>query len=350
MRARPPSWSGRRGWLPTRSGRRGWLPTDEDIANFRAAQRLAYVGAEAVAASLEPGVTEREAAGRLRSWLVARGVDDWFHVPFAWFGDRTAFRGFRTPLAFFPTGRRLEEGMAFILDCAPIVGGATADIGYSGALGANPVVAQMVGDLAEHRDLILECVRQGRALRQIYLEVDRLATRQGFDNRHQVYPRRVLAHQVFPLRGGSGGGVVAGFGTRSLQSLVRRSLVAAGQGWSPLWSDARRCDHPPVPGLWAVEPHLGFGDVGVKFEELLVVTPGDAYWLDDDVPHLRGRQQAAGRPPEGVEAPAGADVPRPAGVDVPRPAGVEATARADVPAGPARADDPPALAGEVPAA
>jgi hypothetical protein len=46
--------------------------------------------------------------------------------------------------------------------------------------------------------------------------------------------------------------------------------------------------------LWAVEPRIGFRDVGVRFEEILVVTPcGDAYWLDEDLPHVRRRQQAA---------------------------------------------------------
>ena len=43
----------------------------------------------------------------------------------------------------------------------------------------------------------------------------------------------------------------------------------------------------PVAGLWAIEPHLGFRGVGVKFEELLVVIEDDAYWLDDDLPHVR---------------------------------------------------------------
>jgi hypothetical protein len=32
----------------------------------------------------------------------------------------------------------------------------------------------------------------------------------------------------------------------------------------------------------------------VKFEEILVVTPsGDAYWLDDDLPHVRRWHRAA---------------------------------------------------------
>jgi hypothetical protein len=77
------------------------------------------------------------------------------------------------------------------------------------------------------------------------------------------------------------------FGTRSLTTLGRTMTVAARQGWSPLWNGGARSDHPPVPGLWAVEPHLGFRGVGAKFEELLVVTDDDAFWLDDDLPHVR---------------------------------------------------------------
>jgi hypothetical protein len=46
--------------------------------------------------------------------------------------------------------------------------------------------------------------------------------------------------------------------------------------------------------MWAVEPHLGWRGVGAKFEELLVVTGDDAYWLDDDLPHVRrGRKEEA---------------------------------------------------------
>src|ERR1043165_2738653 len=105
-----------------------------ELAGFRRVQRLAYEGAEGVAARLEPGITEREAARMQREWLRERGVRDWFHLPFAWFGDRTAFVNFRLPFQFFPTDRRLEPGMPFILDMAPVLDGCTADIGYSGSL------------------------------------------------------------------------------------------------------------------------------------------------------------------------------------------------------------------------
>src|SRR5262249_15043392 len=77
------------------------------------------------------------------------------------------------------------------------------------------------------------------------------------------------------------------FGVGGLWALGRTVVAAAGQGWSPLWNDGRGSNHPPQPGLWAVEPHLANGDVGAKFEELLVITEDEAYWLDDDLPHVR---------------------------------------------------------------
>src|SRR6478735_3184658 len=147
-----------------------WNPTAAELDRYREVQQLAYRCAEEVAAGLEAGVTEAEAARRMRRWLEEAGVDDWLHVPFAWFGDRTAFRGFATPLQFFPTRRRLLPGMPFILDCAPVVRGVAADIGYSGALGGNAVVDRIVQDLQEHRALILTLIRQRLPLSTIYAE------------------------------------------------------------------------------------------------------------------------------------------------------------------------------------
>ena len=266
--------------------------TEADLDRFRSVQQLAYECAEAIAATLQPGVTERETTTAMRAWLTGRGVDDWFHLPFAWFGDRTAFERFRVPTQFFPTKRRLEQGMPYILDVAPIVDGYTADIGYAGALGDNRIQARLLDDLSEHRQLILDGVRARRSLRQVYDDVDRLLARQGYDNRHRAYPGGVIAHQVGIIRGPFRAKTALGFGIRSLRVLARDSVRGRRQGWSPLWGPTKASDHPPTPGLWAVEPHVGFRGVGAKFEELLVVTEGDAYWLDDDLPHVR-RWQAA---------------------------------------------------------
>jgi hypothetical protein len=265
------------------------VPDRGELAQYRAVQQLAYRCAETIAAGLEPGVTEKEAARRMRRWLEERGVDDWLHVPFAWFGDRTAFRGFRQPLQFFPTRRRLEPGMPFILDCAPIIRGVAADIGYAGSLGANAITDAILDALREHRALVLELVRARRPLAEIYAEVDRLAARQGFSNRHRAYPFGVIAHRLDRVPARPGRGVVAAFGVRSLGALARSVLAARRDGWSPLWAGGRRSEHAPVPGLWAVEPHLALGGVGAKFEEILVVTADDAFWLDDDLPHVRRR-------------------------------------------------------------
>lgn len=263
-----------------------------DLAKFREVQQLAYAAAQSVAQTLEPGVTEKQAARRIREYLLDRGVQDWFHIPFAWFGDRTAFRGFRTPLQFFPTHRRLDEGMAFILDCAPVRQGYVADIGYSGCLGTNRIYEQLMDDLCEYRTLIVTRVNERVPLRQIYRDVDALIAQQGYDNRHRVYPGRVIAHQLSKVHSRLPKLVAAGFGIRSIQTLIGDLIVERMHHRSPLWADGELSNHPATPGLWAVEPHIAFRDVGVKFEEILVVTTtGAAYWLDDDLPHVRRWQR-----------------------------------------------------------
>lgn len=266
-----------------------------ELVRFREVQQLAYGAAEAVAASLEPGVTERQAARRIHDYLTERGVRDWFHTPFAWFGDRTAFRGFRLPFQFFPTHRRLTENMPFILDCAPIRDGYVADIGYAGCLGTNQVFERLMDDLREYRTLILDRVRHGVPLRQIYRDVDALISAHGYDNRHRLYPGRVIGHQVARVRSRLPRFIVAGFGIRALRTLVGDLIVERMYHRSPLWADGRISDHPATPGLWAVEPHIGFRDVGVKFEEILVVPErGEPHWLDDDLPHVRRWRRGPG--------------------------------------------------------
>ncbi|MFJ4920563.1 M24 family metallopeptidase [Streptomyces sp. NPDC088725] len=269
-----------------------------ELRGFRDVQRLAYACAEAVAARLRPGVTERGAARMQREWLRARGVRDWFHLPFAWFGDRTAFAGFRIPTQFFPTGRRLEEGMPFILDLAPVHRGFTADVGYSGSLGPHPVQNRLIADLEAHRELILREVRERRPLREIYEDVDRLMAVQGYANRHRAYPFGLVAHTIDRVKERRWSPHVLGFGTQALKGLASDALRGHREGWSPLWSPYSFSDHPPAPGLWAVEPHLGFRGAGAKFEEILVVTDSrdpeqSAYWLDDDLPHVRRWKEAA---------------------------------------------------------
>lgn len=270
--------------------------TDTDLDRFRDVQRLAYRCAETIAAELRPGMTERQTAARMKQFLFDHGADDCFHEPFAWFGDRTAFDGpigFR-PLggfnpAFYPGWRRLEENMPFILDCAPSIEGYTADIGYCSVFGENRILDRLMDDLLEYRVLILDLVKQRKHLSEISQAVDRLCARHGYEPRHKAYPFQVLAHRVEKLaRDDTAPRLsLARFGVRNVRELMRDRVRGAREGWSPLWNGSKASDHPPTPGLWAVEPHLGFRGVGAKWEELLVVTETDAFWLDDDVPHVR---------------------------------------------------------------
>ncbi|MCY1289919.1 Metallopeptidase family M24 [compost metagenome] len=280
--------------------------TAQDLSEFRNVQQLAYRCAQTIAGELKPGISEKEAAALMKTWLQDHGVRDWFHQPFAWFGPRTAFKGFDGlrhlggfNLAFYPGKQRLEEGMPFILDCAPTLGAYTADIGYSGALGSNLLVERLMDDLMDHRQLILDLVRQRMPLARVSQAVDSLCARQGTLPRHKAYPFEVLAHRVEKLGERQQGLSIARFGLRNIYTLTKNALVTGRrEGWSPLWSSNSRSEHPPTPGLWAVEPHLGLRGVGAKFEELLVVTEDGAWWLDDDLPHVRrwqARQQAAAK-------------------------------------------------------
>jgi hypothetical protein len=268
-------------------------PNEQDLQRFREVQRLAYDCVTQVERELRPGMTERDAAGAMRRYLAAHGVRHYFHKPFAWFGDRTAFEGLWTPLHFFPTGRRLERGMPVILDVAPVVDGYAADIGYGLAFGPNPAWERMMGDLQAFRSFIVDGVRKEKTLQQIYREVDGLIADLGYTNRHRRYPYAVLAHRVERLRPGLLGRVtLGGFGAPALRFLGREAAAARrGLQHSPLWNGSDFSNHRATPGLWAVEPHLGKEGVGAKWEELLVVTDGDAFWLDDDLPHVRRWQE-----------------------------------------------------------
>lgn len=261
----------------------------DQLEGFRHTQRLAYACAQAVEKELRVGMTEKQAAALMAEWLADHGVQHYLHKPFAWFGERTAFQGFWNPSQFFPTGKALTEGMPVILDVAPIVDGYTADIGYSCVLGENRVLAQMQKDLLLYRDLIVEKIREGQTLRQVYNAVDDLSVKLGYTNEHKKYPQRVLAHRVTHLEPNRlARPTLAGFGVQQVlwlsSNLARAFVNPAFEG--PVWNGDRLSDYRPTPGLWAVEPHLGFHGVGAKWEEILVITEDSARWLDDDVPHV----------------------------------------------------------------
>ena len=273
--------------------------THDELARFREVQQLAYRCAQEVAAELNPGVTEKQAAAMLGESLHRHGVRQFFHQPFAWFGDRTGFAGIRQPLQFMPSDRPLELGMPAILDVAPIVDGYAADIGYSFSCGENAELETLLDALSGFRSLILDAVNARESLAEIYRAVEDLLADLGLRNCHRHYPFGVLAHRVYhqppvplgqtPLLGfglAAGLGLLAQTAVSRLPAKLSRLVPKLRQG-TPFCNTGPGSDEPPELGLWAFEPHVARGDVGAKWEELLVIEERRAYWLDDDLPHVR---------------------------------------------------------------
>jgi hypothetical protein len=60
---------------------------------------------------------------------------------------------------------------------------------------------------------------------------------------------------------------------------------------SPLWNMSADSNKKVHDGLWLVEPHAGFNNVGAKWEEILVIEDGQARWLEEEPPHVKQVQK-----------------------------------------------------------
>jgi Xaa-Pro aminopeptidase len=282
-----------------------------ELDQFRQVQRLAYDIALSVESQLQVGMTERELCTLILAAQARNDIVQVFHEPYALFGGRTLLGADRAPRTggvaelagtgvtpstnFLPTDASLAEGMPLIIDLAPVVHGIASDAGYSCVLGPNVMFDDLDRGLAGIRTFLLEGIRAGETLSNLYRELDLLLAQRGWANCHQHYPDRALGHLVFPLEHEPDRpSPIPGFGAAAAEALLAARLAALDTGSSyPVWNDSSFSDCAAAPGLWAVEPHIGRDGVGVKFEELLVVTDDDAYWLDDHLPHCQ-RWAAAG--------------------------------------------------------
>jgi Xaa-Pro aminopeptidase len=309
-----------------------------ELDRFRQVQRLAYDIAEQVESQLEPGMTEIDICARIAAAHARHDIAQVFHEPFAWVGGRTVLgadwitgplrakgasmrphaSGSDDPVTtgdaddpvitgdsddpgawpgapFFPTDQSIVDGAPVILDLAPVVDGISTDIGFSCVVGTNATFRELDRALPRILSFLLEGVRAGTSLRALYQQLDVLLAQRGWENCHQHYPDRALGHVVFPLGQEPGRpSPLAGFGTAAAEGLRAAGAAALENGTTfPVWNDSARSDYPASPGLWAVEPHIGLDGVGVKVEEILVVTENDAFWLDDHLPHAQ-RWAAAG--------------------------------------------------------
>jgi Xaa-Pro aminopeptidase len=278
-----------------------------DLDRFRQVQRLAYAIALRVESQLQPGITEIEACTLVAAAQAECEVIQVFHDPYVLFDGRTALGSGAEPAdpaAFaaaghvvsdvapsndlVPTNQVLSDGAPVIIDLAPVARGVSSDVAYSCVLGTNPVFEELDAGLARIRSFLLEGIASRRSMLTLYHELDERVAARGWESCHHRQADRALGHLVFPLEHEPDRPTpLPGWGTIAAEKLLAAGIDALDNGTCyPLWNDSSFTDYPATPGLWAIEPHIGRDGVGVKFEELLVVTEDDAFWLDDDLPHV----------------------------------------------------------------
>ncbi|MGH8441295.1 MAG: M24 family metallopeptidase [Nevskiaceae bacterium] len=274
--------------------------TAAELEKFKEYQRASYAVLEAVARDLREGETEKDVTRRIRKRFHEQGVHHYFHVPVALFGTRTAYPGTFGQLEALPTDRRLERGMPVILDAAPVYFGYTVDTSLAVPFGENQKQRMLTRALKPLRDLILLRARERASFRAIAREVDDEIRKLGYENCHKKHIAFVLGHRVTQVADTwLSRRRIWGLGVPQAAFFIGKTFGAQqfGGTGSPNWNHTRSSDHPPTPGLWAVEPHVGQDGVGAKFEEILVITETDAFWLDEGgLPHHRAWEMGD-RPP-----------------------------------------------------
>ncbi len=244
-----------------------------ELKSYLQAQTLCEQVLQEASVFCQPGVSEKEICDLILAQFRRQGVKHFFHQPFAWFGDRSRFQDFITPLHFMPTARKLLKDEAFILDAAPVVDGYICDVGLSFA-------PQFEGETLQEfqrGQKILQGLYQSIpklfeseiSVADIWQKVDQELRSQNADNCHQFYPFEVLGHRVYKSNP-TVDFYLLRFGLGSAQNILSHGLFSQLLGPK---------SKSPKEGLWAIEPHLGLKGFGMKFEELIYVQDGKAQWL-----------------------------------------------------------------------
>jgi peptidase M24-like protein len=255
------------------------------IAN---SQRVAREAVLTVAHGVRPGDTERQVCARLEREFAKARVKHWLHTPYAWWGERTRFdwRGTWETNAL-PTERVLAEGEAFVLDAAPLVLGFPADFAYSGCATGAPEAAlthrALLAQLAQlKRDILTWCMSDA-GVAGLCLTVERSIEAAGSDVIHTRYPAQVLGHTLegFPNWCSAAPRLGTGFQLPLILTYASGLLLHHLAGTPYPFLNAGAPGRPQ--GLYALEPHLGVGTHGAKFESVLLVDAGETRWLDPEL-------------------------------------------------------------------
>jgi len=256
----------------------------EQIQGIGKAQQLTREVILEVARGVRPYDTERVVAGRIEHALERAGVHRFLHTGYAWWGDRTRFARFHVWEAdALPTERRLQPGEPFILDVAPLVDGWPADFAFSGVAGdaePPPAHAELLKELEQIKRDLVRWAREAPTGGDICALVDTSMRANGREVVHTRYPAGVLGHSFegFPNALGNVPRIGSGFQI----PLVGNIALAIGAHHLlgkpyPFLNEGA----PGKPqGLYAVEPHLAQGEVGAKFESVLLIDGDETRWLD----------------------------------------------------------------------
>ncbi len=275
-------------------------PEFENLELIKSLQKTAYQACAEVQESLFIGITEKEAASLLKENLKQKGIHHYFHRPFAWFGDRTGFKDFSKPFdiknlkvpnlknplphfgkEFLPSQKKLANNMPVILDVAPTEKGFAVDIGYSFMVGESEEHQAALEYLKVLRKKIIELVKEDCTIKELYLEIEKDLTENQYKNCHGLYPLGVLGHRIGRLPKSFLPNLsIMGFEPPAYAYLLKH-MAKKNAPFLTENENATLAD-----GLWAIEPHIGKENFGVKFEEILVKRGSEIYWLDDSLPHV----------------------------------------------------------------
>lgn len=249
------------------------VATWQELTVRRTGQSLALRCLAETETNIRPGWSEKKTAVFIRTWFADHGISDYFHRPLVFFGDRTRYQNFSGLKNLAPTPRILGENDVYILDVGPIIEGLACDVSITRSIGAVPEFNMANALLLQIRSELPDLVTRSRYDGiKVWNEVRSRIEGQGYDAIHQSSAYSFFGHRLNGTTGYPLANYLAKHGKQTYIEFFLRGL--AGQ----LWSGLREAS---LFGIWAVEPHLGCPNFGVKFEEMLVVSPEYTGWLAD---------------------------------------------------------------------
>ena len=247
------------------------IPNQADVELRKKGQTLAFSCAEIIAAEIKPGWTEKQTAKLIRTWLADHNIHDYFHRPLVFFGERTRYEGLEKLSDLRPTDKVLKENDVYILDFGPVIDGVACDVSITKKIGAVAGFDEVHALLMKVReDLPALIVREKYSAAGVWDKVQHVIRGAGYEPIHQTSDYSFFGHRLNGTAGFPLANKIAKDGKQIYSEFFARGL--SGQLWSQVHKGS-------LFGIWAVEPHIGTKTYGVKFEEMLLVSPEKVCWL-----------------------------------------------------------------------